>query len=191
MHRLPPPSETAATRGASLPGLTLRRRVLADDPAAVRAIARSSGLFAREDLEAVKDMARQRLLEGPACGRCFLFIQQGDGPPLGFACHGPDTAKPHTYRLLWIAVEESLRRQGIGSLLLEAVERAASLRGAGVLLVETLSGERFAHARHFYEAHGFTRRIQRRNFVDQGEDLIIYAKTLRSRKRPHQSRKAA
>ena len=82
--------------------------------------------------------------------------------------------------LSWFAVEPSFQRQGHGSALLKAIESVALEHGYRKFLVETYAHVDFASARGFYTSQGFSEVGRISNYLDDGSDMIVYGKDLKS-----------
>ncbi|MGI8404366.1 MAG: GNAT family N-acetyltransferase [Thermomicrobiales bacterium] len=83
---------------------------------------------------------------------------QGD-ELVGFITY--DVVFPETWEITWLAVAETMHRQGIGRLLVERVAGAAANAGAAMITVKTLAdthpSPEYARTRAFYQALGFSR----------------------------------
>jgi ribosomal-protein-alanine N-acetyltransferase len=84
----------------------------------------------------------------------------------------------HEAHLLLFAVQPALRRQGVGSALLDWLETTANTAGTGVIRLETRSSN--AGARAFYRARGFVEIGRLRGYYDGVEDAVRLAKDLYS-----------
>ncbi|MDZ7343776.1 MAG: GNAT family N-acetyltransferase [candidate division KSB1 bacterium] len=98
--------------------------------------------------------------------------------PLGYVCYGPTPLTDGTYDLYWIAVDPEAHRCGVGSRLLEHVERAV-LPSGRLLLIETSSLPKNEAARRFYWRHLYREVARVPDFYTDGDDRVIYAKRLR------------
>jgi len=67
-------------------------------------------------------------------------------------------------------------KDGAPPLFFTLVEQALALRGARLLLVETLAS--FERTREFYRRCGFDEEARIRDFYEAGADKIIYRKVL-------------
>jgi GNAT superfamily N-acetyltransferase len=104
------------------------------------------------DVEALANGLTQHAL--PTTGRpgfqpLAVFARDGQGALVGGA-HGQVNWNWLHVGLLWVAPE--LRRTGLGSRLLDSIERAARERGCTNAHLDTFSYQ----ARPFYERHGYT-----------------------------------
>jgi len=95
---------------------------------------------------------------------------------VGYACWGPTPATDRTWDLYWIAVDTALQGAGIGTILLEEVERRLVGQHARMLIVETSSRSDYAATRGFYERRGYNETARVRDFYAPGDDRIIFLK---------------
>ena len=95
---------------------------------------------------------------------------------VGYACWGPTPATDRTWDLYWIAVDTALQGAGIGTILLEEVERRLGGQHARMLIVETSSRSDYAATRGFYERRGYNETARVRDFYAPGDDRIIFLK---------------
>ncbi len=89
-----------------------------------------------------------------------------------------DELAPGVWNMLFIAVSEHQRNSGIGSQLIEYIEKELLSKKARLLIVETSSQEYFIPARKFYEKNNFTLTATIPNYYEVGDDKIIYYKSI-------------
>jgi ribosomal protein S18 acetylase RimI-like enzyme len=104
--------------------------------------------------------------------------------PAGYVCYGPTPLTAGTYDLYWIAVDPTWHGRGVGSLLMEHVERqvgtaASSAEPARLLIIETSSLPRYESARQLYYRHHYREVARIPDFYADGDDRVIYAKRFR------------
>jgi ribosomal protein S18 acetylase RimI-like enzyme len=95
---------------------------------------------------------------------------------VGYACWGPTPATDRTWDLYWIAVDPALQGAGIGTILLEEVERRLVGEHARLLIAETSSRSEYAATREFYGRRGYTEAARVRDFYAPGDDRILFVK---------------
>ena len=108
--------------------------------------------------------------------RDYVVLADGDGI-LGYAGldHGGDVADVMT-----VAVTPRAQGRGIGTRLLDALERRARVRGAGHAILEVRADN--APAIGLYERAGFAVLSARRRYYQPGDvDAIVMRKTLQAR----------
>ena len=120
-----------------------------------------------DDHEAVFDVARalatwftptDQLMIAADMARYEGVVAETDGRIVGFALYTPTVRDVMV--LAWIGVAPEAQRHGIGSHLLDAVERIARARGYRTLEVRTIAPDvptpHFEMVRNFYLRRGFT-----------------------------------
>lgn len=142
------------------------------DLSAVASILDATGLFPSEMLA---NMA-EPFLSG-ADSHIWLTACEGH-EVLGFAYCEPERMTDGTYNLLAIAVDPKRQSQGLGQLIVAAVEQAVTDSGGRVLLVETSSLAEYERTRSFYDQLGFSREAVIREFYAKGEDKLVFWKPL-------------
>jgi len=85
-------------------------------------------------------------------------------------------ARTDIARLYSIAVSERARGQGLGAVLLAAVEKAARRRGSRRMRLEV--SQQNPAAIRLYERHGYRRIGERRGYYENGEHAWRYEKQL-------------
>lgn len=174
--------------------LALRETVRPEDRLAVMDVAASSGFFSPAEVDMAGSLVEERLRDGEPSGYFFVFAEDGAAeravrgagaaPMAGFACYGPATYAPDWVDLYWIAVHQARRGAGVGSALLELVERRVRGPRATTLVAETSSRRQYQPTRAFYEHKGFALIAMMKSFYAPGEHKIIYAKRLDPPGRP-------
>jgi len=95
---------------------------------------------------------------------------------VGYACWGPTPATDRTWDLYWIAVDTALQGAGIGTILLQEVERRLVGQHARMLIAETSSRSDYSATRGFYQGLGYREAARVRDFYAPGDDRIIFVK---------------
>jgi len=101
-----------------------------------------------------------------------------DGKLLGYACYGPTPCTLGTWDLYWIAVAPRAQRTGVGTRLLQEVERRLARERARLVLIETSSQPIYEKTRRFYLRHGYPEVARVPDFYSEGDDRVIYAKRI-------------
>ena len=80
----------------------------------------------------------------------------------------------------WFAVAPALHGKRIGSALFNEMISLAKEMGFKKLFIETYSSPTFEKARKFYQNRGFKPTGEIKNYLPDGEAMVVYAKTLES-----------
>jgi len=143
----------------------------------VREIVVSSGFFSKAEIEVAVELVQVRLNKGIESGYHFLFAEE-DKKVVGYSCFGPIPCTVESYDIYWIAVQEELRRSGLGVELLKKVEEKIKEMGGKRIYVETSSREQYEPTRSFYNRCGYRREATLKNFYSPGDDKVIYLRAL-------------
>ena len=138
-------------------------------------LTRDAGLFRTEEVATAVELFDECL----AGDDDYRFVGAFDGDQLiGYACWGSTPGTVGTSDLYWIVVARERQGGGIGSQLLDDVERRLTADGRRLVVVETSSRADYAATRGFYDARGYTRTATVPGYYAPGDDLVIYTKDL-------------
>lgn len=148
-------------------------------------LARSTGMFAPDELGWLKSQIEQFVAGAAAQGGRWVVDPQGDDI-VGAAHYAPDgTYEPAhfadddtVWNLYFLGTSPAVRGQGRGRRLLEHAEGQARARGGRRLIIETSSMPAFEPARTLYAAHGYTEYIRVDDAYGPGDDKIVLIKRL-------------
>ncbi len=159
------------------PELTYRREVCPADQEAVRALVSSSGFFSTEEILIAVELVAERLSRGEGSGYSFL-LAEGKGRVAGYTCFGPVPGSLHSYDLYWIAVDNGLRRKGIGKDLLFRSEELILKNGGRRIYIETSSRPQYGETLAFYRSCGYKMAAFLEDFYAPADGKIILVKAL-------------
>ena len=143
----------------------------------VQRILEGTDMF-RADEVAVALEVMDAYLANPGQDYTALGAFTRDGELVGYSCHGPTPCTLGTCDLYWIAVDQAAQGMGVGSALLQEVERRLAQEDARLLLIETSSQPRYRPTRRFYERHGYHEVARVPEFYAPGDDRVIFAKRI-------------
>ncbi|MCH2038273.1 MAG: GNAT family N-acetyltransferase [Rickettsiales bacterium] len=107
-----------------------------------------------------------------------IWLTSMEDEPVGFAYCAPEPVTIGTWNLLMLWTKEGFEGKGYGKSLVSAVENELKQKGARLLIVETSQLPEFEVARLFYEKYGFTFEAKITNFFDEGDNKLIYTKSI-------------
>lgn len=157
--------------------INVRKEVLPGDPAAVRRIVLSTGLFRPQEVEVAVELVEETLSRGAASGYQFIFAEK-QGRTVGYACYGPVACTASSFDLYWIAVDKRFQGHGIGRILISKVEEQILQEGGRRLFVETSSRPEYQPTLRFYLRQGYLRQALLENFYAEGDHKVILLKEL-------------
>lgn len=152
------------------------RVAAASDRAAVVDLAMTSGLFppeGAEEIGIVFDAAG-----GSDQPDAQWAVATVDDLVRGVAFYAPERMTNGTWNLYFLAVDPQHRSAGLGAALVGTAETAVRARQGRVLLIETSGVDGFDRQRAFYSSLGYTLEARIRDFYDDGDDKVVFWKTL-------------
>jgi len=155
--------------------VTLRDSVRGEDARIVREITESTGFFFPGEVDTAVELVEERLSKGPRSGYHFLFAESG-GKTVGYCAYGPIACTQASFDMYWIVVAKEHRGRGLGTLLIDACERAISSLGGKRIYVETSSRKLYDPTRAFYRARGYSEAAVLEDFYGPGDAKVIYLK---------------
>jgi ribosomal protein S18 acetylase RimI-like enzyme len=108
----------------------------------------------------------------------LLVAVLAQNQPVGYICFGLIPLTVGRYDLYWVAVDPASGRQGIGSLLLQAMEESIRRQGAAHVYVDTSSTTGYTPARAFYEKHGYQVACVMADFYRTGDNKVVFRKEI-------------
>ncbi|WP_274373972.1 MULTISPECIES: GNAT family N-acetyltransferase [Synergistales] len=144
------------------------------------ALAERSGAFSPAEMEILGEVLAD-WAEDPQSGY-FVLEENLEGRRAGFLVYGPTPMTDFAYDLYWIAVDPPFQRRGVGLRLLRRLDGALDERGArAVIRVETSGKASYEGQRRFYEAGGYRECGRLADFYGEGDDLVLYGRSLEAK----------
>lgn len=161
------------------PSVRIRPLRPADRPRVEQIVALTSQHNPQEIATALGRVDRA-LGEGAEGDFAFDVAEAGRGAGVveGYACYGSAPLAPGVYELYWIAVDPSAQGWGVGSRLLEHVEREVARRGGRRILVGISPKGSHAPTVRFYEKTGYRREVHPPGYFRGEEGGLVLAKEL-------------
>jgi ribosomal protein S18 acetylase RimI-like enzyme len=175
-----------------------RLRTLARaDAARIAEITRATGVFRAEELEIAAEVfgdAVEALKTDKTVGTVktdplsvssvppadlpyHVLGAELDGTLVGWICWGATPCTEGTWDLYWLAVDPAAQGHGIGTALVDGMERR--LRGKARLISLDTSGRAdYTPTRRFYEARGYRAVAVVPDFYAPGDDQVIFTKRM-------------
>ncbi len=97
---------------------------------------------------------------------------------LGYICYGPSPMTEGTFDLYWIAVDPEVQSQGVGSLLVDLVEKEVRGLQGRMLLAETASISEYERTLRFYVDRGFKEVARVPDYYYPGNDRVTFCKRI-------------
>ena len=151
--------------------MNIREPVRSDLPD-IKLILNDTELFPPEYL----DEMIEPFFADPDKNKRWLVLETEDAGVAGFSYARPEALAEGTWNLLAIGFRQEQQAKGLGSKLIAKVEE--SLKQERVLIVETSGLDDFKDTRNFYETRGYVREAIIRDYWADGDDKVIYWKSL-------------
>jgi ribosomal protein S18 acetylase RimI-like enzyme len=145
--------------------------------AALEALVRATGVFREDEIAVALEVFDSALGDEPDDYTLVGALDEA-GALLGYACYGPTPCTVRTWDLYWIVVHPAAQGRGVGTALLNDVERQLEIANARLLVIETSSKNDYAATRGFYRSRGYEPAARVPDFYDIGDDRVIYVKRL-------------
>jgi GNAT superfamily N-acetyltransferase len=155
------------------------RHLTAADRGRIEEITRAVGLFRKEEIPVALEVFDDAVGVGHRDDPYSALGAECDGILAGWICWGPTPCTLGTYDLYWMAVDPGLQGSGIGTALLQEMERR--LAGiARLIIIETAGRADYAATRAFYEARGYSPAATIPDFYAPGDDQVVFVKSVNS-----------
>ena len=152
------------------------RALSAADRARVDALTRDSGGFRPDEVRVALEVFDASLGIGRGADPDYeLAGVEVEGRLAGWACWGPTPCTEGTFDLYWIVVDGSSQGRGVGTMLIEEMERRVAGR-ARLIVVETAGRDEYFGTRSFYEKRGYRVESRISDYYAVGDDLVVYVK---------------
>jgi ribosomal protein S18 acetylase RimI-like enzyme len=169
------------------------RDLTSTDTERILALTRATGVFRDEELEIAAEVFRDAVAApGPSGGfprhkavatipadarPYYALGAEHDGRLVGWICWGQTPCTEGTWDLYWLAVDPGAHGLGIGTALVEEMERR--LTGTARLIsVDTSGRPDYDPTRAFYLARGYRAVARVPDFYAPGDDQVIFTKAL-------------
>ena len=153
------------------------RPIVAEDRAQLLKLVERQDNFNSQEVEVAIEVIDDTLDPAKNDYSILVAVSEGQGV-VGFICFGDIPMTDRRFDLYWVAVDPDLGRQGVGKLLLARMEEELAGQGGGIVYVDTSSTPGYDRARSFYEKNGYQVACVLPDFYREGDDRVIYRKTL-------------
>lgn len=148
------------------------RALTAADRARLEEITRSVGLFRDDEVPVALEVFDAAVAGSPDYTALGI---EAEGRLAGWICWGPTPCTVATWDLYWMAVDPALHGLGLGTTLVDEMERRLTGR-ARLVVVETAGRADYAPTRAFYAARGYRAVAQIPDFYAPGDDQVTFVK---------------
>jgi ribosomal protein S18 acetylase RimI-like enzyme len=100
---------------------------------------------------------------------------------IGYVCYGPTPMTQGTFDLYWIVVDLNFQREGVGSTLIDFLEKVVKEAKGRMILADTSSIPQYENTLKFYLKKGFEELARIPDYYRPGNDRITFCKRLNER----------
>jgi GNAT superfamily N-acetyltransferase len=138
----------------------------------------ATGLFKPLEVEALTEVFADYFAGNRDYGHRSITADQ-DGMVMGFAYYAPAAMTDRTWYLYWIAVRKDIQARGIGTELLEYVEKDIREQHRGrMLFIETGSLPHYEKTRKFYVKNHYETHALLKDYYADGDSMVVFRKVL-------------
>jgi ribosomal protein S18 acetylase RimI-like enzyme len=154
--------------------LTSLRTLTSADRGRIEEISRAVGLFREDEIPIALEV-----FDGAVAGSPDYLALGAEyaGRLAGWICWGPTPCTHGTFDLYWMAVDPAVQGAGLGTALVQAMERRLAGR-ARLIVVETAGRPEYAPTRAFYQARGYQAVSRIPDFYAPGDDQVVFVKAV-------------
>lgn len=136
----------------------------------------ATGLFKPLEIVALTEVFADYFAANREHGHRSITSEQ-DGAMLGFAYYAPAAMTDRSWYLYWIAVRQDVQARGIGTALLNYVEKDIRDQHRGrVLFIETGSMPHYDKTRQFYLKNHYEKHAILKDFYAAGDSMVVFRK---------------
>lgn len=157
------------------------RRTLKTDREDILDFVRASSFFRPFEIEVAREVLDEALAEDTE-SQYQSFTAEANGRAVGWICFGHSPGTVGTYDIYWIVVSSDYQRKGIGTALMQYVEKLIAGRGGRLCVIETSGLSMYRSTRGFYLKLGYVEQACVAEFYAHRDDKIICVKHLKSKK---------
>jgi ribosomal protein S18 acetylase RimI-like enzyme len=154
----------------------IRPALLSDKPEMMSLFA-ALNLFDTTELQFMSELV-DNCCNGTLGEGHYLVVDIDDNTLTAAAYYAPESFGQNVYNLYFIGVLPNQQGKGIGSLMLEYVEKHLMELKQRLLLVETSGLASFEKTRQFYLKNNYQKEATIREYYKEGDDKITYRKKL-------------
>lgn len=153
------------------------RTITLADSAPIIELTTATGFFKPRELAALREVLVDYHKENHELGHRGLVWEEGERM-LGYIYYAPVIITEGSWYLFWIVVARDAQRQGVGTRLLEYVEKDVRDRGGRMLLIETSMTPHYAPTRRFYLKYGYKVAAEIPDYYADGDGMVVFTKRM-------------
>jgi ribosomal protein S18 acetylase RimI-like enzyme len=136
----------------------------------------STGIFTPEEIDVAMELIDIVLKDPNQKDYQADCMVDSRDQPMGYICYGPVPMTQGTFDLYWIAVHPKFQGRGVGSRLLDFLEKCVKEQKGRMILVDTSSIPSYKMTQKFYSSKGFQEVARIPDYYRLGNDRITFCK---------------
>ncbi len=154
------------------------RSLVLKDREKLRSMLIDSHVFNQEEICVAMELI-DIVLKDP-CQKDYTIkcMVDGDDSPVGYICYGPIPMTRGAFDIYWIVVKPDFQGKGIGSNLMDVLEKEVKEKNGRMILADTSSIKDYEKAQKFYIKRGFQEEARISDYYWPGNDRITFCKRL-------------
>lgn len=157
------------------------RRLLPEDRSSILYLLGKIPQFTKEEEQCALELVDIYIKQDEQSGYDFFVSVDLKNRLLGYICFGKIPLTDACYDIYWMVVDPECQNNGVGTLLLDAMEEKLRNLDARKIFVETSSQKSYASANNFYQKMDFRLISCIKNFYKIGDDKLVYVKEIERR----------
>lgn len=155
------------------------RPLRARDRNRIQELINSAENFNQADRAVAMELIEDALLKQESSDYIVHVLEEEEGGEItAYVCFGKTPLTASTYDFYWMVIDPAKQRRGFGRMLFQHVEEQVRSRGGKLLMCETSSLEGYDRVVRLYEKLGYEFVARIKDFYRDGDDKLIYKKTL-------------
>ena len=154
------------------------RTLVPEDRARLLSILIKTGVFTSQEIDVAMELIDIVLKNHHQKDYEIECWVDGRGLPLGYICYGPIPMTRGAFDLYWIAVDPGSQGTGVGSTLVDFLEKVIRQRDGRMILADTSTVPQYDKTRRFYLQQGFQEVARVRDYYSSGNDRVTFCKRI-------------
>ena len=154
------------------------RSLTLKDKAKLQSMLINAGVFTSGEIDVAMELVDIVLKDQNQKDYKIHCMVNDQDQPIGYICYGPTPMTQGTFDLYWIAVDPIFQGKGIGSRLLDFLEKEVRGMKGLMILADTSSIPQYEKTKIFYLQNGFREVARVPDYYYPGNDRITFCKGL-------------
>ena len=154
------------------------RSLLVKDRARLHSMLVETRAFNQEEIDVAMELIDIVLSDEKQNDYRIHCIVDDEDQAVGYISYGPIPMTQGTFDLYWISVDPNFQGKGVGSRLLDFLERKVREEGGRMILADTSTIPQYEKTKGFYIQNGFQEVARIPDYYYPGNDRITFCKRL-------------